>query len=205
MKINFKNKKNKGFTLVETMIAVFILTLGITSVLSVIGGSFFSARYAKNELTGTYLNQEAIDYVRNSRDTLAFQNGDWTSFLKKFGYDDTKSGGDDLCFKSPGCSFDVTDNVGTYLKYCNNVAFWGSLPCPELYINSSPTSGLGGYYTYDQNISGAIPAKMKRMIFMQLNSNNSSGYEVDITVTSEWLNGNVVRSQTLRESLLKWQ
>lgn len=203
-----------GFTLVETLVAIFILTVGITSVISLMTSSFFSAQYSNNEITGTYLAQEAMDYIRNNRDTTAFQSGDWVAFLGNFGYGQGGSGGDIDCFTDDGCYLDVTDlNPSTSVQGCTGIALYGSIICPQFYYNPSPNMGQGGYYTYNQNISGTTLTSFKRRVHMELSpdhsftdtNGNTIKTELDITVTVEWQNGSSVRSTVLRGSLLKWQ
>ena len=96
-------RNSKGFTLVETMVAVFILAIALTALLNLTARSLFSARYARNEITANYLMQEVVDYIRNQRDTTAFlkTDGSWQEFLTLFG----DPGG--LCFSDDGCYFDV--------------------------------------------------------------------------------------------------
>ena len=65
-----KNNKKTGFTLVETLIAIFIFTLSIVALFALIGDSLFSAQYAKYDITAQYLAGEALDYIRNDRDTI---------------------------------------------------------------------------------------------------------------------------------------
>lgn len=77
---NKNTKYNKGFTLVETLVALLILSLVFTSVISLMSSTVFSARYAKNEIKAMYIAQEGIDYIRNLRDSIAFQQNDWASF-----------------------------------------------------------------------------------------------------------------------------
>lgn len=72
-------KTEKGFTLIETMVALLILSLVITSIISLLSSGIFAARYAKNEIRATYIAQEGIDYIRNVRDG-AFQRNDWATF-----------------------------------------------------------------------------------------------------------------------------
>jgi len=71
-----KNKKifkhNKGFTLVEAMFAIFILTFVIVQLMTVVSSSLYSARYAKQEIIMNFLIQEALDGIRNDRDSSVF-------------------------------------------------------------------------------------------------------------------------------------
>jgi len=58
----------KGFTLVETLVAIFILTLSITGPLFIAQQSFTSAATARDRTTASFLAQEGIEYVRSVRD-----------------------------------------------------------------------------------------------------------------------------------------
>lgn len=185
-------KQNAGFTLLETLIAIFIMVVAFTSLLSLMTTTMFSARYANNEITATYLAQEAVDYIRNDRDTTAFQGGIWLNFLAHYGSSlGTPSG----CFVVPdGCYFDVTDTTYSNIKQCNNPPT--PFSCPYFNYEESPTSG--GYYKYDATFP---KTNFKRTVTMELNGTD----EVLITVRIDWSNGSKARSQTLRASVLKWK
>lgn len=90
----FTQSLSKGFTLIETLVAIMILSLVITSVISLTSSSIFSARYAKNEIKAMYIAQEGIDYIRNLRDSLAFQQGSWATFTNDL---NSQCGGVDGC------------------------------------------------------------------------------------------------------------
>ncbi len=193
------NNKNSGFTLLETLVAILMLTFALSSLLSIITNSLFSAKYAKNELTATYLAQEAVDYIRNDRDSTAFQNGNWTGFLDHYGDHATAT----LCYSSTGCSFEVTDwSYTTNIVYCDPgfIPLYGTLTCPQFFMDKTLPSSA--FYHYNSNMLGAIQVPFKRQVHLDL---ANSDEEVRITVTVEWLNGSIVKSQTIHSSLLKWQ
>ena len=64
-----KLKATRGFTLIETLIAITVLLLSITAPLHIASQALFSAFYARDEITAYYLAEEAIEYIKNSRDT----------------------------------------------------------------------------------------------------------------------------------------
>lgn len=68
--LNNSMKKQQGFTLIETLIAVFILTLTIGGLLTLAANGYFSVRYARNQIVANNLLQESLEYIRNSRDLL---------------------------------------------------------------------------------------------------------------------------------------
>lgn len=58
----------KGFTLIETMVAITILTLAISGPLFTANRAIVAAQSARDQLTASYLAQEGIEYVRAMRD-----------------------------------------------------------------------------------------------------------------------------------------
>jgi len=65
----FKKKVSKGFTLLETLVAIFILTIAITATLNAAQLGLQSSFYARDQITAYYLAVEALEQVRNIRDT----------------------------------------------------------------------------------------------------------------------------------------
>lgn len=58
----------QGFTLVETLVAIVVLTLSITGPLFIAQQSFNSAVTARDRTTASFLAQEGIEYIRSVRD-----------------------------------------------------------------------------------------------------------------------------------------
>lgn len=61
----------KGFTLVETLVAISVLLLVIIGPMTVAQKGIQNAYYANEQVTATFLAQEAIEAVRTLRDTQA--------------------------------------------------------------------------------------------------------------------------------------
>lgn len=59
---------NRGFTLIETLVAVSILALSISGPLFTANRAIVAAENARNQLTASHLAQEGIEYVRWMRD-----------------------------------------------------------------------------------------------------------------------------------------
>jgi type II secretory pathway pseudopilin PulG len=57
-----------AFTLIETLVAISILTIAITGPLAIIAQALRSSYFARDQITAYYLAQEAIEYIRNQRD-----------------------------------------------------------------------------------------------------------------------------------------
>lgn len=113
----------QGFTLVETLVAIVVLTLSITGPLFIAQQSFNSAITARDRTVAAFLAQEAVEYVRSVRDHNYLSPGDveWLQGLS-------------ACLGS-NCRIDAS--VGTYpsVASCNG-------NCPVLQQN---TNGFYGY------------------------------------------------------------
>ena len=73
---NIKNK-NRGFTLLEVITAIFILTVGIGGAFALLQQTLVTASSASFRLTASYLAQEGLELTKNMRD------GVWLSNIRK--------------------------------------------------------------------------------------------------------------------------
>lgn len=182
----------RGFTLVESMTAIFILTLAVVGLMTVVSSSLFAARYSRDDITVNYLLQEAIDYIRNDRDTKVFLSsgagtteGNWLTF--KYQYSN--------CLGPNGCTVDVLKDTTVSPKSCAP-----STECPYLYFNPNPSTGA--FYLTDD---GSGMTGMSRTNFRRKIVVTDAGDEMKVLVTISWKNGNLDKSRTLSTSLLRWQ
>ncbi len=113
----------KGFTLVETLIAIGILVIAVSGSFLAAQNGLSTAIYAKNEITAFYLAQEAVEQIRNIRDQNSLNGDSWLT-------DITDS---DKCPLDTPCKIDVLTHS---LSPCN-------IACEPL--RTSPS----GYYGYD--------------------------------------------------------
>ncbi len=81
--------KNKGFTLLETLVAISILIVAITAPLAIIAQALRSSYYARDQVTAYYLAQEAVEFLRNKRDNTGLQGGiessEWLDSFEAYG------------------------------------------------------------------------------------------------------------------------
>lgn len=80
--------KDRGFTLLEIIIAIFVLTIGIIGVFSVLPQMLSYTAFSSSQLIAAYLSQEGIEIVRNIRDTNWLTPGNsWNTGLDQGDYE----------------------------------------------------------------------------------------------------------------------
>lgn len=67
------NNKNKGFTLLETLVAIFILTLSITGPVYISSVAFHNTIDSRDNISAQYIAEEVIEVIRNKRDKKALE------------------------------------------------------------------------------------------------------------------------------------
>ncbi|NCT54360.1 hypothetical protein GW758_00170 [Candidatus Falkowbacteria bacterium] len=80
MKIEFKKNK-EAFSLIEIVIILFIISMGLIGILSLIVQNIQSQDYNKNNLIATQLSQEGIELVRRIRDNNFKQGNNFNTGL----------------------------------------------------------------------------------------------------------------------------
>lgn len=65
---------SRGFTLVETLVAVSILSVAIAAPMALTAKSLSTAYYARDQITAFHLAQEAIEAIRHARDNNILVN-----------------------------------------------------------------------------------------------------------------------------------
>ena len=66
--------KKNGFTLIETMVAVMILSISLMGPISLVAKSLASSFYARDQVVAFFLAQEALESIRNARDNNILAN-----------------------------------------------------------------------------------------------------------------------------------
>lgn len=106
---NQLNTKSKGFTLVEVLVALFVLTTAIVACLNAVNRGLSSTQNAKSKLIAANLVQEGIEVVRNIRDTNWLEQRTNPDLL----WDDGLSAGDwEVTYQSQSLS----PYLGRYLR-----------------------------------------------------------------------------------------
>ncbi len=156
----------RGFTLIETLVSTFIITLVILGPLTLASRASSYARITKDTLIATYLAQESIELLRHQQDSVyvrcvqeagstcvptgseSIPDAAWRTFRNRLNSTSGTS-----CFSNEnasGCSYDFIDMTSnediTPTKYVSTAAFCSSLSLQattNLYVCSGRASGSG--------------------------------------------------------------
>ena len=120
--------QHRGFTLLETLVAVSLLAIAIVAPMSLTTQSLESAYYARDQITAFYLAQEALEAVRNVRDNNILQNSQNVKVDLLNGFPstggapfriDTRNNVMTLCSADPGGACIPLQTDGTLYGYGN--------------------------------------------------------------------------------------
>lgn len=167
--------KPRGFTLVETLVAIAILSLAITGPLVIAEKGLSSALYAQDQITASYLAQDALEYIRNVRDNDIGASGYFdTAWLSQFG---SCVGTGNSCY------------VDTTLAVSNSAVNACSTSCPAIKLDTTMGDPDFGFYQY----GAGQPTIFTRTI--NITSVNSD--EALVTVTVSWQTSIFVQKQSV--------
>jgi prepilin-type N-terminal cleavage/methylation domain-containing protein len=191
---------SKGFTLVETLIAISILAVAVVGPFVAIQSALVASYAARDQVIASMLAQEAIEYVRAVRDeNYIYMVANPASSRTWFtGLDST--GGVDCVDPNPAdatprrCIVDVIQNIApssNKVALCGNAS--GSGTCPVL--RRSPTT-----YLYTQDTSYPATPFTRSITLERL----ASGREMRVTAVVTWSSGHRSYTITLTEILSAW-
>lgn len=170
--------KNKGFTIVESLVAISILVLAVVGATSAIQTGISSYIFSKDQIIAFYLAQEGFEQIRNIRDENGLKNQYWLAGLS--------ASPSDPCYFGNACIVDPVTNPAP--TRCSGV---GS--CPVLRQDAS--TGFFGY-----NPSWPATIFRREIVLTGINAD-----EISISVTVDWSKGIINRQFKARENILNWQ
>jgi len=166
--------KNKGLTLLETIIAIFILLVGVIGAFAAFGRTISYNSIISSRLVAAYLCQEGIEIVRNIRDT------NWINGRTG----DNSWQGVDNCLTGTCCQFQYDD-------------FTSSPYSPNDYLKIDDN----GFYNY---ISGTDTKFNRKVCVDINTNSSGEKYLAKVTVTVSWQDEGKNYSITAEENLYEW-
>jgi prepilin-type N-terminal cleavage/methylation domain-containing protein len=192
--LNSKYETKKGFTVLESVVAISILSVAIAGAFTAIQTSLSQSTIAKDEVKAFYLAQEATEIIRNKRDNnqlLNVQNGPTVSWL-----DGITEGAGSCPFSTISDKHTCTvDAVNFQIADCGGD--WGS--CSE-YLKQDPNTLLYSYTSGNQTV-------FKREIQIELvNTDSETGEpsEIAVTVRVYWVKGLITKEFKAKTLLFDW-
>ena len=182
--------KEKGFTLVETLVALSIFTLSILGMIVILAGGTSNVGYAKGKIVSTYLSQEGIELVRNFRDEQYLNSQGWAAFQQA----------------AAGCAVngciiqsDRTAGYAVSMQACPPPSGGAQSGCAVLSRdNGAGSSGLHGYAMLN-----STPTPYQREI--RITQVGSSGDELRVDSIVYWTYRGNKYSTASVEHLFNWQ
>lgn len=170
----------RGFTLIETLVAVAIFATAITGLIAITASGIANTNFVKNKFTAGYLAMEGAELIHNIRDTVSISNpsGGWSAVLSELDY----------CISSEFCYVDPW-TISTPVA-CPNEG------CPPMtYTESS------GHFSYD-SIDGldSFASIFTRSISIE----SISPSEITVTSRVDWIQGTKTHSVSYEYNLSNW-
>lgn len=188
--------KKRGFTLLESMVAVAILAISVAAPIYAASRALVAVQNAKDQLTASFLAQEGVEFIRMNRDTLFLIEYDsdtatasaegWESFITRVHNKCASS--DSGCWIDPG-------GYGIGMK-CSGYA---NRTCPPLYLTAN-----GEYRTADDSgieFDTDDPSIFTRVILMETVDENTE----KVTSTVSWDNHGKRYEAKVVDYLTAWQ
>ncbi len=194
-----RNKEvNSGFTLIETLVAITILTIAVAAPLSLAAQSLLAAFNARDQVTAFHLAQEAIETVRAQRDRNLLEiiktgnNVDWLSGLEL----ETRDINGEIDIMKPF----MVDSISTNTNFEPCTGQEGST-CLLLNFNEDT-----GFYGHDFGGPNRGNESRFRRFVRITEVANTNGEEAIVRAEVQWRTGRFggTRTVVVEENLFKW-
>jgi prepilin-type N-terminal cleavage/methylation domain-containing protein len=174
-----------GFSLIETIVAIAILSIVMVAPLTLAQRGINASMYAKDQVTAFYLAQEAIEYARYIRDSnnLKDRSGGnrWLEGLEN-------------CISPKKCSVDVTAVTTPNFTDCSsNQSLCNVTFNRDIGVYGSQTGGAWRSTNFVRSF---------QIVRTPIGSNPDA--EADLVATVSWLTGTISRTITLEEKMFNW-
>lgn len=189
----FTTKKattKKGFTLIETLFAIFIVSIALVAATAALQSSLQTSYFVKNQITARFLAEDAMEYILAERDAGVATPGGWMS--------------------NPNISQCITTDLGPVECEVDTYSFTTiptTSPTP-LYV--CPVSGANNssVFVYEQSdTTGCIESSFERTVTIMPRTTGVNAYnEAVVTVKVTWGDHfSLNESYALSADIYNWQ
>ena len=207
-------KQKKGFTIIETLVAITLLTISVTGPLALAAKGLAYSNYVRDEITAFYLANEGIDAVRNLRDTYT-RTGGTTNWIgqTKDASGNVVTSGLDRCDRGEGCYFDVWDTPTNLRTSFDNSNPQSSVPTDytmhvldcrengEFYGKNFESLKTNSWY--QDCVDSA--SKYSRSVKITTLGDTANVNEIKVDSVVRWFSGGIERNITISENLFNIQ
>lgn len=172
---------HKGFSLIETLIAVSVLMMAVAGPLSIAARGLISAQFARDQIIAFHLAREATELIRNKRDENILSGRDWFAGM----------------ISSPSC---LSPNVCKVSSTVENVTF---TTCPGGVCEPLSIHTVNGVYDYNSGVNWQ-ESRFTRSISFETVPNHADN-EIIARVTIEWSTGSLSKEFTITEHFFDWK
>jgi type IV pilus modification protein PilV len=116
--MNNINKKIRGFSFIEVMVSVFLISVGLLAAMSLLTVGIRESMDSRNQMIASFLAQEGVELVRSLRDE------NWVNGLSSFEGTHFSKGdlqGQALDYKLGDCSNQLKINSEGFYEHCSGM------------------------------------------------------------------------------------
>jgi prepilin-type N-terminal cleavage/methylation domain-containing protein len=182
-------QKNSGFTVIELVISIFILSIAIIGAYNAFTTMDILTSSATDRFIAAYLAQEGVEVVRNIRDTNWLNTYDW-----RCGIADVSGSALPCSVGSVDCTAGCEVNYKTFGTSSSPLYPWSGTG-RYLYLNSN------GFYVYESE--NATLTKFRRKVTITPIETVTGVYDIlKVAVTTYWdEKANILHSGTTEDSI----
>ncbi len=183
----YSTHNKKGFTLIETLIALLIFATAVTAMIAITSHGITDMTSVKNKYIANYLAEEGLELVRYVRDDLYVKG---QSFLPNF--TDTIASCANGCNADPVLLFQNQGRLNDVFIECNPLS------------NCAVRFDADGYYRGNLGSTGETP--FTRIITVDTDgvASDQVEHELHIKSTVTWQEGLITHMVSSEEHLFDW-
>ncbi len=181
--------KNRGFTILETLVAIFILVLSITGPMVFAQSGLRTAFLARDQITAFFLAQDAIETIKNMRDDNTLKDLDWLDGVYLCDVGSTS------CLISIEVLYETITSKGQFGDVVIEKCLSGNCPI----MKSDPNGRLW----YSSTVDGTTDSRFRRNVYLK---ELVPGKELQIVVEVTWTSNVKVGESRIvvQENIYNW-